>query len=225
VGEPIKYPGPWSCRRGTTYLRKVQKEKTEHYETVLMTKAGRRLDISLTMSPINGSEGNVVRTSTVTQYHQRKEAERRLVAQHTVCILAGRPRSAQLKILRSSARDGRWRGFWNLDRPADVLRCVQTWHVPSADVAQFEAARQHLLRSVACLVKSGIVVSLPGAAAEDANFLRASVAAKVGLRGGCLSDPPGEEVLGVLGFYSQEIRQPTKKSSRCLPSAARSAGL
>jgi len=54
-------------------------EKVEHYETVRLTKDGRRLDISLTVSPIKDTEGNVVGGSTVARdITEREEAERRL---------------------------------------------------------------------------------------------------------------------------------------------------
>jgi len=54
-------------------------EQVEHYETVRVTKAGRRLDISLSVSPIKDSEGNVVGGSTIARdITERKKAERRL---------------------------------------------------------------------------------------------------------------------------------------------------
>jgi PAS domain S-box-containing protein len=61
-------------------LEKIRRgEKVEHYETVRLTKDGRRLDISLTVSPIKDTEGNVVGGSTVARdITEREEAERRL---------------------------------------------------------------------------------------------------------------------------------------------------
>ena len=54
-------------------------EQVEHYESVRVTKAGRRLDISLSVSPIKDSEGNVVGGSTIARdITERKKAERRL---------------------------------------------------------------------------------------------------------------------------------------------------
>jgi len=101
--------------------------------------------------------------------------------------------------------------FWNLDRPADVLRCVQTWHAPRLTLHRRRlplAAPSPAAQ--ACLVKPDRgELAWEHRPAEDAS-LRASVAAKVGPRGGCLSDPPGEEVLGVLGF-TVEIRQPDEE--------------
>jgi two-component system CheB/CheR fusion protein len=55
-------------------------ERTEHYETVRMTKDGRRLDISLTVSPIRDGSGRIVGASKVardiTQAKQAAESLR-----------------------------------------------------------------------------------------------------------------------------------------------------
>jgi len=61
-------------------LQKIRRgEKVEHYKTVRVTKDGRRLDISLTVSPIKDAEGNVVGGSAIARdITEREEAERRL---------------------------------------------------------------------------------------------------------------------------------------------------
>jgi len=95
---------------------------------------------------IRGSEGNVVGTSTVTNITSVKRPNdawwRSTPVNMYWRVDHARCRSKDPSVLCESLRSGR--GFWNLDRPADVLRCVQTWHVPRC--AQFEeVARQHLL--------------------------------------------------------------------------------
>src|SRR5215217_3902593 len=61
-------------------LEKLRRgEAIEHYETVRMTKDGRRLDISLTISPIRGSSDNIVGASTIARdITERKRAEEAL---------------------------------------------------------------------------------------------------------------------------------------------------
>ena len=61
-------------------LQKIRRgEKVDPFETVPVTKDGRRLDISLTVSPIKDSEDNVVGASTIARnVTDRKESERRL---------------------------------------------------------------------------------------------------------------------------------------------------
>ena len=59
-------------------LEKLRRgEKIEHYDTVRVTKDGRLLNISLTVSPIRDSEGTVVGASTIA----RDVTERRLTEQ------------------------------------------------------------------------------------------------------------------------------------------------
>ena len=54
-------------------------EAIEHYETVRVTKDGRRVDISLTISPIRDSSGNIVGASTIARdITERKRAEEAL---------------------------------------------------------------------------------------------------------------------------------------------------
>ena len=54
-------------------------EKVDHFETVRLTKDGRRLDISLTVSPIKNSEGDIIGASTIARdITERKHAEEAL---------------------------------------------------------------------------------------------------------------------------------------------------
>jgi PAS domain S-box-containing protein len=51
-------------------------EGIDQYETVRVTKGGRRLDVSLTISPIKDSQGNIVGASTIARdITERKQAE------------------------------------------------------------------------------------------------------------------------------------------------------
>ena len=61
-------------------LSKVQRgERLVQYETVRLTKDGRRIDVSLTASPLTDEHGNVWGVSTITRdISERKRAEERL---------------------------------------------------------------------------------------------------------------------------------------------------
>jgi signal transduction histidine kinase/DNA-binding response OmpR family regulator len=103
--------------------------------------------------------------------------------------------------------------LWNVDSDANVLRCVQTWHLPSVTFPEFESV------SRATLFKRGI--GLPGRVwssgqpawiqdvVNDANFPRAPMAAREGLHA-AFGFPIllGTRVLGVMEFFSSEIRRP-----------------
>ena len=61
-------------------LQRIRRgEKVDHFETVCVTKDGRRLDISLTVSPIRDSEGNIIGASTIARdITEHKLAEKAL---------------------------------------------------------------------------------------------------------------------------------------------------
>ncbi|MDQ4002542.1 MAG: PAS domain S-box protein, partial [Actinomycetota bacterium] len=63
-------------------LEKLRRgEVIDHYETVRVAKDGRRLNISLTISPIRDSAGNITGASTVARnITQRKQAEEELLS-------------------------------------------------------------------------------------------------------------------------------------------------
>ncbi len=110
---------------------------------------------------------------------------------------------------------------WKLDKKEAVLRCIETWHIPTANVSEFSAVTRSRT------FDRGI--GLPGRVwqeadahwiedlTRDTNFPRAPIASKEGLRSAfgfpiLLAD----EVLGVLEFFSPQIRQPDVKLLKLL---------
>ncbi|MDP8966841.1 MAG: SpoIIE family protein phosphatase, partial [Cyanobacteriota bacterium] len=103
--------------------------------------------------------------------------------------------------------------LWSMDASAKVLRCVETWHWQSVDVSEFEAASSQITFAPG--------VGLPGQiwesaeprwianVVEEANFLRTSIAAKVGLHA-AFGFPflSGDERLGVMSFFSRQEQPP-----------------
>jgi PAS domain S-box-containing protein len=78
VGQPVSMlVPPERPNEIPEILQRIQRgEKVDHFETVRMTKDGRRLDISLTVSPIRNSEGEIVGASTIARdITERKRAE------------------------------------------------------------------------------------------------------------------------------------------------------
>ena len=60
-----------------TILSRLRRgERIEHYETVRMTKSGRKLDVSLTISPVRDSKGHIIGASKIARdITDRKQAE------------------------------------------------------------------------------------------------------------------------------------------------------
>lgn len=64
----------------TQILQRLRKgERMEHFETVRVTKSGKRIDVSLTISPVRNSNGQVIGVSKIARdITERKQAEEEL---------------------------------------------------------------------------------------------------------------------------------------------------
>jgi PAS domain S-box-containing protein len=196
-------------------------------------RGGPRYDVEYRVIRPNGevrlvhSQGDITRDEsgrprrmfgTVQDITERKQAEQHLVAQYTVTQIlaeAATLQEATPKILRAVCECLVWDvgALWSIDREAGVLRCVEVWHKESVEIPEFEATSR----------KSTFMpgIGLPGRVwsshepayipdvVHDANFLRAPIAAREVLHA-AFGFPIllGGEVLGVIEFFSAEIRQP-----------------
>ncbi len=149
---------------------------------------------------------------------ERKRAEQRLAAQHAATRVLSESATlseAAPHILEVICEGLAWDlgAIWEVDRQANLLRCVETWHSSRVIVPKFEASTRERGFSLG--------VGLPGRVWEsgqpawiadvtqDTNFPRAPIAAEEGLHGAfgfpiLLND----EVHGVIEFFSSEIRKP-----------------
>lgn len=162
---------------------------------------------------------------------ERREAERRLLAEHAVSgilAVAGTLLDAAPKLVQAIGGSLDWDVgvVWLLDQDAHLLRCVEVWHSANVDIQAFK--KDSLCRTFS----SGI--GLPGRVwatesfvwipdvSADANFPRAGVAADEGLHG-AVGFPVrnGVDFLGVLEFFSREVRQPDEQITEMMSSIGR----
>ena len=149
---------------------------------------------------------------------ERKREDVRLAAQYAVTrVLAEAPdlMVGAPKILQAICEGLGWSvgAIWRVDEKENVLRCVKTWQASSGRLEEFGRITRN--RTFAPGVGlPGRVWSDPRPAwiedvTQDANFPRATIAAKEGLHA-AFSFPIllGSQVLGVLEFFSPEIQQP-----------------
>ncbi len=149
---------------------------------------------------------------------ERKREAARLAAQYAVTrVLADTPTlaGATPQILQAICESLNWSvgAIWRIDQKEKLLRCVETWRMPSAQVQEFDQGTRSRPFPPG--------VGLPGRVwsqaqpvwiedvTRDANFPRASIAAHEGLHA-AFGFPilVGAEVLGVLEFFSPQIQQP-----------------
>ena len=104
-----------------------------HYETERIDKEGRRLDISVGVSPLRDGEGRIVGMATIARdVTERRQAERRMAAQYAVGrVLSESPTVAAAfpRILEALGTTLLWDAalFWRVDARAQVLRCEADW--------------------------------------------------------------------------------------------------
>jgi PAS domain S-box-containing protein len=188
-------------------------------EIDVRARDGRPIPARLRASPAYDDAGVFVgMASVLVDITDLRLAERRRAAQYAVTEALSEAETladATPRILEAIGEGLGWEigALWEIDPRAGRLRCVDTWQAPLARVDEFDA----LTRQIA--FPAG--VGLPGRVwrsgepawiadvVRDENFPRASVAAQDGLRG-ALGFPIVLEgaVLGVIEFFSSEIREP-----------------
>jgi len=156
--------------------------------------------------------------ATAHDITHRKRAEARRAAGYAVTrVLAEATtlEAAAPQILQAVGTSLDWEtgAIWRVDEEAAQLRCVEVWHAAQVNIPEFE----HITRTAS--FPSG--VGLPGRVwaeakpfwipdvVHDPNFPRALYAAEEGLHG-AFGFPvrSGGRVIGVIEFFSREIRQP-----------------
>jgi two-component system, sensor histidine kinase and response regulator len=149
---------------------------------------------------------------------QRKQVERRLSTERSVARVlaeAATLHQAAPAILGAVCESLGWDvgTLWTVDRHSSVLRCTEVWHAQSVEIPQFEA----MTRELTFVPGAG----LPGrvwAGGEpewivdvtvDPNFPRAAAAGAEDLHGAfAFPIRLQSEILGVIEFFSREIREP-----------------
>jgi diguanylate cyclase (GGDEF)-like protein/PAS domain S-box-containing protein len=174
------------------------------------------------------SEGRVIRdgsgrTSKVVvvsrDISERKRAEQRERMEHAVTrVLAESETLSEAipKIVQSICEMLNWDcgARWSMDEARKAIRCVETWSTPSETIVAFMAeARQMSLQPMHTgLVREVWVSGTPKWIADvssEEGFRRAGLAARAGLHG-AFAFPilAGNVTLGVLEFFSREVRNP-----------------
>ncbi|HXN20803.1 MAG TPA: response regulator [Candidatus Binatus sp.] len=148
---------------------------------------------------------------------QRKQTERRLATGYAVTNLLADAESLELaapQILKAICEGLGWElgTIWSVDDNGDALHCLDIWHLPHLQFPQFVGATREMT------FKRGL--GLPGRVWEsgqsawipdvpsDSNFPRAPLAKAENLHAAfCFPIRTGDRLLGVVEFFSREIRK------------------
>jgi|HubBroStandDraft_6_1064221.scaffolds.fasta_scaffold01339_6 PAS domain S-box-containing protein len=149
---------------------------------------------------------------------QRKRAEHRMATGYAVTRVLAESESldtATPQILRAICERLAWEigTIWRLDDGVGLLRCVELWHLPGVAFPRFENATREFTFALGAglpgrVWESGQSTWIPDVL-QDANFPRAPLAAKEGLHAAfAFPIRSGEHFMGVIEFFSREIRRP-----------------
>jgi len=178
--------------------------------------------ISASGHPVLNADGELIEfIGTATDVTERKRLEERLRVQHTVAQIlaeAATIEEASPRILRAMGECLGWDvgALWRVDREAEALRCVELWHKASIEVPEFERVSRGFIFVPGLGLPGRVWSSLEPEyipdVVPDENFPRGSIAEREGLHS-AFGFPIllGGEVLGVIEFFSREIRQPDQE--------------
>ncbi|HEV8419864.1 MAG TPA: PAS domain S-box protein, partial [Actinomycetota bacterium] len=188
-------------------------------EVRMLGKEGRHVLAYTTLSPIRAADDSILGMVSVSvDITDRIRRERLLAARTAVTrALAEAPSlpDAAPMILQAVCDSLGWQvgALWQVDPEARVLRCVDVWHVPEASVSEFERVTREWRFSPGVglpgrVWSAGRSAWIPDVAKDD-NFPRAPSAAREGIHG-AFGFPIllGDDVLGVLEFFSRQIQEP-----------------
>lgn len=171
--------------------------------------------------PLYDTNGTIIGgMAIIRDVTERVRSERHLNAEYAVTRILSESATlneASQKFLQAICVCLEWDlgGVWVVDRKAGVLRCEEIWHIPSLEAKEFSTVTRQITFSPGVGLPGRIMASAKPAwivnVVHDANFPRAPVAAKEGLHA-ALGFPilAGNDVIGVIEFFSHEIREPDK---------------
>jgi two-component system sensor histidine kinase/response regulator len=177
-------------------------------------------------------EAQVTEPSSLTDLQPGTRPEQRVLYE-TACALVESSTLADAtpRMLKAICEALNWEygALWRVDRAASVLRLVGAWHAPSLPFDEFASA------SVRTFAPG---VGLPGRVwanltpvwipdvAQDSNFPRASAASGAGLHAALGFPLVGRaETIGVMEFFSREIREPDEHLLGMLTTVGGQVGL
>ncbi|PYX24638.1 MAG: hypothetical protein DMG87_03165, partial [Acidobacteria bacterium] len=100
IGQPLKLIIPSALYdEETRILQRLRNgERIDHYESIRLSKSGKQIDVSLTISPVKGSDGRVLGASKIARdITERKQAEEALRKIYDELEFRVRQRTAELE--------------------------------------------------------------------------------------------------------------------------------
>ena len=237
VGQHVSIIEPTELPGETSHIlrRVIGGERVDHYETHRLAKDGRRVDVSLTVSPIRAPDGAIVGASVIARdIGERRRAEQyRETLLRLTGVLAAESTldEAGPRLLEAIASSMGWEvgGLWLVNDGGDALELCSRWRLPALHSFAAEEA--------APVTRFAPGEGLPGAVwrsgkptwiqdvSRAPGFPLSEVVAGEEVRGAiALPVWTGDQVLGVLEFFSPSVGAPDAKLSDLLRAVGAQVG-
>ncbi len=192
----------------------------QRVEIATRHRDGHEFPVELAVAPARVGDAYIF-SAFVRDITERKRAERRLASQYAVSRVLAESATleeAGSKILQVICESLEWElgVLWLLDKPGNVLRCLDLWRSSSLQADEFVADTWELTIQHGADLPGRIWAGREPAwiqdVVADGNFMRADVAAKGGLHG-AFGFPirVGMEVEGVIELFSRQVREPDEE--------------
>lgn len=217
--------------------RVLDGQTVRHFETVHLSRDGWPIDVSLTMSPILDTQGEISGASMICRnVTQSRRRERHMATQYAVTRILATADSieqASPDLLQAICEGGGWQigEFWSVDAEANLLRWTgASRRAPSIEGIEF-------FESVSRATSFAPGVGVPGRVwlrgepewvsdvVTDLDFVRLSLASRMGLHtASAFPLRSGGQITGVMMFFTQDVRPPQPDLLRMLDALGNQIG-
>ncbi|MEO7863613.1 MAG: PAS domain S-box protein [Nitrospirales bacterium] len=187
-------------------------------EAMVCRRDGHEFPVELAIAPALQRGGIITFSAFVRDISTRKRTEERAAMQHRATRILAESDTltdAIPKILRVICDLAHWDlgALWLMSEEADVLNCAEIWHQPLVEAVEFSRVTLQTVFTRGCglpgrVWTSGEPAWIPDVV-QDTDFPRAPFAAQAHLHGAfAFPITINGKVLGVMEFFSHEIRPP-----------------
>jgi PAS domain S-box-containing protein len=212
-------PPEWRDRTARAVEEMKKTGTAQPWEKEYVRKDGSRVQVLTGSAAFDEPRSRGV--AFVLDLTERKRAEERLRVQHTVGQILAEAVTIEEVTSRLLRVMGEYLGWdvgvlWRVDREAEALRCVELWHKESIEIPEFERVSRDFTFVPGLGLPGRVWSSLEPEyipdVVPDENFPRGPIAEREGLHA-AFGFPIllGGEVLGVIEFFSREIRRPDQE--------------